>query len=252
MAAGLRPETGPERVSDVMGRVPAPSLLDMAREAEALPAGELRRRIAESHAASVEHGRITADPQAPRLRIPARFRDASFDTFVPETDSQRTALTLAKRWVERTLAGKATMLALIGTTGAGKSHLLYAAARALAEADHRFYTRPWYKLADELRYGGRSAYFVPQQDNAGPLLEPVQIRTQLWEANVAFLDEVRPTASTAFDDTELAKYACHAYDAMLSVFVTSNVNPLADVMGPAAASRFTQVEIVGPDRRQAR
>ena len=39
---------------------------------------------------------------------------------------------------------------------------------------------------------------------------------------------------------------------MLSVLVTSNVKPLADVMGPAAESRFTQVEIIGPDRRQNR
>jgi hypothetical protein len=35
------------------------------------------------------------------------------------------------------------------------------------------------------------------------------------------------------------------------MLITTNVSPLADVMGPPAASRFTQVTVDGPDRRQA-
>lgn len=212
---------------------------------------EVRRQLAESHAASIAHHEATAavDPFSPLNRLPKRFRKATFDNYEPETDSQRTALDTVRRWVDFTLKGKPAMLALIGSTGAGKSHLLYAAAHALVDAGQHFYARPWYQLADELRYGGRSAYLPPA---TGQPLEPREVREQLWEATVVLIDEVRLTAGTAFDDTELAKYACHAYDAMLSVFVTSNVKPLADVMGPAAASRFTQVEIVGPDRRQTR
>jgi chloramphenicol O-acetyltransferase len=82
-------------------------------------------------------------------------------------------------------------------------------------------------------------------------MEAYEVRALLWKQKVVLIDEVRPTASTAFDDTELAKWMCHAYDAKYAVFITTNVNPLADVLGPPAASRFTQIVIDGPDRRQA-
>lgn len=178
--------------------------------------------------------------------IPPRFSRATFDGFRPITDSQRAALAKAKEWVERAVAGKPAMLALVGETGTGKSHLLYAAARLVLSAGHLAYVRPWYRLADELRYGALSP-FPPHM-----FLEAHEIRAQLFAKRIVILDEIRPTANTAFDDTELAKFACHAYDANLAVCVTTNVNPLADVMGPPAASRFTQVIIEGPDHRQRR
>lgn len=178
--------------------------------------------------------------------IPARFARATFDGFRPFTESQRAALAKAKEWVDRALNGKPAMLALVGDTGTGKSHLLYAAARLMLNAGHLCYVRPWYKLADDLRYGAMSP-FPPHA-----FMESYQVREQIFAKRVVFLDEVRPTAGTQFDDTELAKFACHAYDANLAVFVTTNVNPLADVMGPPAASRFTQVIIEGPDHRQRR
>jgi hypothetical protein len=77
------------------------------------------------------------------------------------------------------------------------------------------------------------------------------VRDQLWAQPIVVLDEVRATASTAFDDTELAKFACHAYDADIPTLITTNVSPLDQVMGPPAASRFTQVIIEGPDWRQS-
>ena len=67
---------------------------------------------------------------------------------------------------------------------------------------------------------------------------------------MVLLDEVRPTSATSFDDTELVKLAALAYDERVAVLLTTNVNPLADVMGPAAASRFVQVVVSGPDHRQ--
>lgn len=177
--------------------------------------------------------------------VPPRFTSVTFDTYEPTTRGQAVALKAAQFWVERARKGECSMLALIGPQGTGKSHLLYAAANALLDDQRKCYARPWYRLADELRYGGESP-FVP-----GRAIEAFEVRSQLWKQRVVLLDEVRPTASTAFDDTELAKFACWAYDSKLAVFITSNVSPLADVMGPPAASRFTQVVIDGPDRRQA-
>lgn len=184
-------------------------------------------------------------PAVRALLVPPRFAEATFENYEPATQGQSAARKATQFWFERAASGQCAMLALIGPQGTGKSHLLYAAASALLAKGVRCYSRPWYKLADELRYGGESPFAV------GKTLESHEVRAMLWKQRVVLLDEIRPTASTAFDDTELAKFACWAYDAKLSVLITTNVNPLAEVMGPPAASRFTQIVIDGPDRRQA-
>lgn len=180
--------------------------------------------------------------------VPPRFAGVTFDTYTPKVQSQSFALRSAKRWVECARAGDGVMLALVGPTGNGKSHLLYAAANALLGAPPRYplacYSRPWYKLANEIRYGGKSTFCPDQWSEAS------ELRAVLWRQRVVLIDEVRPTAGTAFDDTELAMFACHAYDAKVSVLITSNVCPLENVMGAPAASRFSQVTMDGPDWRQ--
>lgn len=204
------------------------------------------RRIA------LEDGDPDLDEAYQRVRnafVPRRFHNARLGNYQPETPTQRKALAAVTNWVVEARAGVGGMLALIGPTGCGKSHLLYSAANDLiADASTRreCYSRPWFRLADELRYGGASP-FMPSRR-----LESWEIRDSLTRHDIVLLDEVRPTASTAFDDTELAKFACGAYDANSSVMMTTNVFPLAEVMGPPAASRFTQIVIDGPDWRQRR
>jgi len=176
--------------------------------------------------------------------VPSRFAEASFENFSPTTASQRTALDGVQYWARGARHHQGIMLALIGLQGTGKSHLLYAAARTLLLANVPIYARAWYRLADELRYGGVSP-FAPEK-----MLEPHEVRAMLWRHQTVLIDEVRATASTAFDDTELAKFACWAYDSGVSVLITTNVSPLAEVMGAPAASRFTQITIDGPDWRQ--
>lgn len=181
--------------------------------------------------------------------IPRRFRAASFANFKPKTDSQRTALETVQGWCERVRREKGGMLALVGAQGTGKSHLLYAAARALAPwalGRTGLYLRPWYLLADELRYGRTTGGVYPGRASA----EPADVRGELWNSRVVLLDEVRFTSGTAFDDTELAKFACYAWDRDLAVLLTTNVHPLENVLGPAAASRFVTVVIDGPDGRK--
>jgi hypothetical protein len=64
------------------------------------------------------------------------------------------------------------------------------------------------------------------------------------------MEDVRFLGVGRSDDTELAKFACHAYDSKIAVLITTNVSPLELVMGAAAAHRSTQVEIHADDRRQ--
>lgn len=228
--------TAPEKAGDVG------QLAEMARGFAGRDPRELRREIAEMAPPETAE---EFDVVASRIGsiVPPRFRGAKFESYKPQTGSQKVALAAAGKFANKALAGEPVMLALIGKQGTGKSHLLYAIARQLVLRNAQVYARPWYRLADELRYGGPSAF-------SGSVLESKQVRDQLWSQRIVLLDEVRPTASTAFDDTELAKFACHAYDSNLAVLITTNVSPLGDVMGPAAASRFTQIVIDGPDNRQ--
>lgn len=227
--------------ADAAGKVSNDPLLRRLVELSPTPGDQVVGRI--QRIAEEEGDPLPVPAEVRRNIVPDRFTAAAFATYRAETPSQKTALGAVRRWAAEAAAGRGMMLALIGSTGVGKSHLLYAAANELLEKGARTYARGWYRLADELRYGGGSP-FRPGQ------LEAFEVRALLWGQRVVLLDEVRPTASTAFDDTELAKFACHAYDQRLAVLITTNVSPLAEVMGPPAASRFTQVVVEGQDRRQ--
>lgn len=187
-------------------------------------------------------------------RIPPRFSDASFESYETHTISQSAALGAVLEWIKRIEQG--AMLALIGKQGTGKSHLLYSAVRqidaqfAAMDAKARAgraqpFVGSWYALADELRFGRTET-----TESGGRHVEPQEVRARLWERKVVMLDEVRATSGTNFDDNELAKFACHAYDNRIAVLVTTNVHPLDRVFGDAAASRFNQIVIDGPDARQ--
>jgi DNA replication protein DnaC len=185
----------------------------------------------------------------PDIRIPApyvadKFLTADFETYTPKTPSQLSALAATKDFCRQVSAGKAPMLALIGSTGTGKSHLLYSAAKVLHTTGNRVFTRPWYLLADHLRYGGPSPF-------GSRRMESHELRDAIMAEPIFMIDEVRPTAGTDFDDTELAKIVCRAWDNHRSMLITTNVSPLAAVLGPAVASRFTQITITGPDHRQS-
>jgi len=184
------------------------------------------------------------DKRVPSPYVAEKFIGASFDTYRPAVLSQHSALAATRDFCRRVEHGEAPMLALVGSTGTGKSHLLYSAAKALHSTGHRVFTRPWYMLADHLRYGGPGLFTERR-------LESHELRDAIMAEPIFMIDEVRPTAGTDFDDTELAKIVCRAYDNGRSMLITTNVSPLANVLGPAIASRFAQVIITGPDHRQS-
>lgn len=190
----------------------------------------------------------------PEPYIPSMFAHVTLNGFkagiagcrMESTQSQRTALEAVLDWRRRVVAKEPAMLALIGPTGVGKSHLLYAAVRSLVKEGIRVYSQPWYNLADSIRYGGPSAW------NPTKILEAHAIRTEVKGERIVCLDDVRPTAGTAFDDTELGKIILDAWDRQSAMLITTNVCPLTDVISPPLASRFTQVVMTGHDRRRDR
>lgn len=174
----------------------------------------------------------------PMPRIPRRFENERLDTYIADTPSQVKALEAVRHWCEHLDQGP--MLALIGPQGTGKSHLLYAAAW---EIYHRHqvtaYCRSWIQLGNQLRYGTPGDFPT----------EPHAVRSELHRAPVVLIDELRPISGTDFDPTELAAFACQAYDEMTPVLITTNVDPLAEILGGPAADRFTECVIVAPSER---
>lgn len=182
--------------------------------------------------------------------IPARFRTARLAQFrdgldgVADPVSHKIAFEAVTDWCRRVTSGEPAMLALVGATGVGKSHLLYAAVHALYRRNVRVYAQPWYRLADALRYGGVSAW-------NGHTLEAPAVRAEIMGERVICLDDVRPTSGTSFDDTELGKIILDAWDRESAMLITTNVSPLTQVLSPPLASRFVQVTVTGPDRRHS-
>lgn len=178
------------------------------------------------------------------MTIPRRFERATFDNFQTRHPSQEVALGKAKEWVEAAVAEPQVgpMLALVGKKGRGKSHLLWAAHRALVErlAEERARWRPmarsWYDLAQRLERRAEG-------------------RAEAWShvkgVRCLLLDEVRPiqVGSKEAPDRDLTGLVMHGYDNLVAMFVTTN-RKLDEVVGEAAASRFTTIVVDGPNWRE--
>jgi hypothetical protein len=207
---------------------------------------EHRRRLA----LAAERQRQEIDRRTMLAQIPRRFMrpdgvPKGFDEYRPRNPSQVGALAAAQKWVAGAAAGEPALTALIGPTGVGKSHLLYAAAWALFEATGRppLCVR-WYGFADELRFGRGG-----RDERGNPLMPAYEVRREWHAAPVCMIDEARPTSGTELDATELAKYALLAYDDCVPVLLTTNMADLESLMGEAPANRFRRIIIAGDSER---
>jgi DNA replication protein DnaC len=68
--------------------------------------------------------------------ISPSLKNARFETFRVETDSQRQALAAAKAYVERFGTGPAENMLFVGPYGTGKSHLAVSVVRALIDREY--------------------------------------------------------------------------------------------------------------------
>jgi DNA replication protein DnaC len=176
--------------------------------------------------------------------IRERHLHDTLHNYEPVTPSQRAALDATRAWVESVKQKQGGALALVGGVGTGKSHLLYAAVRALNEADINCAASRWYDLANLFK----KAKFAGSDDYEGA----VMLRDRFLNAKAFGIDEIRPTSGTDYDVTELAHLMTGAYERMQGVIVTSNYadENLTKIIGMAATSRLTSVVIEGPDMRQ--
>lgn len=192
-------------------------------------------------------------PEIPRVfvapDVPRRFVGVTLDSFRAdysgyEFEQQLSAArSVTEAWVKLAQAGKPACVALVGSQGNGKSTLLWGAVDSLSKAGVRCYARSWYRLADELRYGGPTPWMAKANK------EPYELRQLLQDAPAVAIDEACATAGTQFDESELGKIVKNAWDNRQALIITTNVVPLANLMGDAAADRFTIVQLTAPSGR---
>lgn len=177
--------------------------------------------------------------------------------YVPSTRSQREALAAATAWAEQAGRGEGIALALVGPPGTGKSHLMYAAIRHANLRGVNAGAWGWFDLADHLRAAMSERDEQLRKDGADQ-------RARVRAVRAFGLDEIRPTSGTDYDSTQLSNLMTRAYRECQDVFVTSNhvcrpdtdrdpgARYIEDIIGIAATSRLTMVQVDGPDYRQLR
>ena len=165
--------------------------------------------------------------------------------FIAYTPSQAEAHLAACEWAEQAGTDQGLALALVGGVGTGKSHLLYAAVLRANRRGVNCGAWGWFDLAEVLR--------AASADTDRDLRTRMAYERDKAKSCAALcIDEIRPTAGTEFDPRQLSNLMTRAYSNCQDVFATSNHagDGLANIIGMAASSRLTQVQIVGPDHRQ--
>ena len=180
--------------------------------------------------------------------VPERFVDVRWGNTEKRADvaGYRAAVKAMRWWQEEVAAGRHAMVALIGPPGTSKSHLVACAVWWLYE-QHRIRVpwHPWYDLVDHLRYG-RGGH----TEHAGYVeVSAAQVRAEWHRERWWVVDELAPTSGTDFDSVEMRKATMQRYDHKLSAALTCNWSDLADMVGKAAADRYTQVTLDGPSYR---
>lgn len=174
-----------------------------------------------------------------------RCECAGIRHYVAITSTQQAAHEAASAWAEQAGTGEGVTLALVGSVGTGKSHLLYAAIRRANERDVNAGAWGWYDLADHLRAAAG-------ERDPGIRQTAQDHRARAHAVKALGLDEIRPTSGTDYDGTALSNLMTRAYRECQDVIVTSNYHDrqLAEIIGLAASSRLTQLVIIGPDYRK--
>lgn len=196
-------------------------------------------------------GRLTSAEQAAMFRARALARHESR---VPDAyrDARLTADAPAgvRSWVQAHATGRLgrrrNSLLVTGPVGVGKTHLAYAALRAIAESG----------TARATWAGGNAAQvYARMRPESGETRRDVE--RELCAAPILLLDDLGASKDSDFtEDVTLALLDAREADGA-PVLVTANLKPkdLRARIGDRAMSRLTglcvHLEVTGPDRRQA-
>jgi DNA replication protein DnaC len=179
-------------------------------------------------------------------RIPARFASATIDhpdVDVWVTTVMGTAVSAASDWREPVIVEGPSLL-LVGATGTGKTHLAYAAVRALLTSGIR--CSAVVTTAADLYAAMRPRFGIDSEEEFA----------RHAHVPVLALDDLGAAKPSEWNEEVNYRLVNYRYERKLPTFITSNVPPkeLARVLGDRVASRLVEmagapVVLKGSDRR---
>jgi len=195
--------------------------------------------------------RLTAKNLA-ESRIPPKFAKAELATYKPDTDSQRDALRLAKKFVE-SFPGEQKGLVFFGPPGVGKTHLAVGLLKAVIRDKG---ARGYFFQTTELLRLVRETYNRGVDETEMEILRPV------LEADVLVLDDLGVEKTSEWVQETLGLVINTRYNARRATIVTSNLRDPIDntdmnsfmvQLGVRSRSRLLEmcewVEVQGTDIR---
>lgn len=150
-------------------------------------------------------------------RVPAKFARAELATYTPDTDSQKDALRLAKKFVDSFPAGQKGIV-FHGPTGVGKTHLAIGLLKAVIRDKG---ARGYFFQTTELLRLVRETYNRAVEETEMEVLRPV------LEADVLVLDDMGVEKTSEWVHETLGLVINTRYNARRATIITSN---LADVV----------------------
>ena len=160
---------------------------------------------------------VVAEKNLADARIPPKFARAELSTYKPDTDSQRDALRLAKKFVE-SFPVEQKGLVFHGPTGVGKTHLAIGLLKAVIREKG---ARGYFFQTTELLRLVRETYNRSADDTEMEILRPV------LEADVLVLDDLGVEKTSEWVHETLGLVINARYNARRATIFTSN---LADVI----------------------
>jgi DNA replication protein DnaC len=190
-------------------------------------------------------------------RVPTKFAKAELATYKPDTDSQRDALRLAKKFVE-SFPVEQKGLVFFGPPGVGKTHLATGLLKAVIRERG---ARGFFFQTTELLRLVRETYNRGNDETEMEVLRPV------LEADVLVLDDLGVEKTSEWVHETLGLVINTRYNAKRATIITSNlvdavdpndkdfINSFMMQLGQRTRSRLLEmcewVEVQGADIRDA-
>ncbi|CAN5668669.1 ATP-binding protein [soil metagenome] len=148
-----------------------------------------------------------------KARIPKRYLECDFNTFIPNNESQRTAVWLAQKLSSEFHPGYDEQgILFVGNCGVGKTHLAVSILKAIAKKGYSCLFYEFGALLKEIQ----SSYNSSTQTSELGVLSPI------FDAEILVLDEIGASKATEWVRDTMAHIINTRYnDKKLTIFTTN-------------------------------